>query len=124
MTGCLARWAVGVVTVLITVQIMKALPAQYELVWDSVWSIVIFVPVLALTNAIVGTVLKLLSVPITCLTFGLFGFVINACVFWIAGYFTGAHTPAGTSIGFLSALFGSVIYTVISAPLSSAVRGS
>lgn len=124
MTGCLARWAVGIVTVLITVQIMRALPPQYELVWDSVWSVVVFVPVLALTNAVVGTVLRLLSLPITCLTFGLFSFVVNAFVFWIAGYLTGAHTTAGAPIGFISALFGSVIYTVISAPLSSAVRGS
>ena len=120
----LARWAVGIAAVLITVQIMRLLPAQYELVWDSVWRVVIFVPVLAMTNAVVGSVLRLVSLPITCLTFGLFGFVINAAVFWIAGAATGAHAATGPPIGFASALLGSIIYTVISTPLSAAVRGS
>ena len=91
----LLRWAVGVVAILATVQVMKALPPQYGLEWRSVWGMVVFVPVFALVNAVVGSILRLLSLPITCVTFGLFGFVINAIVFYVAGSATGARAIYG-----------------------------
>jgi len=122
VTGCLWRWAVGIVAILVTIEIMKALPAHYQLQWRSIWGVVVFVPVLALVNAVVGTILRVLSLPITCLTFGLFGFVINAIVFYIAGSATGAATTPGQPIGFVTALLGSVIYTIISIPLAASVR--
>jgi putative membrane protein len=119
---CLLRWAVGVVAILATVQVMKALPPQYGLQWRSVWGMVVFVPVFALVNAVVGLILRLLSLPITCVTLGLFGFVINATVFYVAGSATGARAMSGEHIGFVTALLASVIYTVVSAPLAAAVK--
>ena len=71
----------------------------------------------ALANAVLGTVLRLLSLPLSCLTLGLFGFVVNALVFWEAGALTGA------TMNFWSALFGSVVVTLISSPLSAIVKG-
>jgi len=120
----LIRWAIGIVVILVTVQIMSWLPEQYQqyrIMWPSVWGIVIFVPVLAVANVALGSILRLLTVPISCLTFGLFGFVINAIVFWIAGWATGAQNGLGQSIGFVGSLLGSIIYTVISTPLSAAI---
>ncbi len=110
----LTRWLIGIVAVLIAVWLAKTLRLQLQ--WPDIWRIVIFVPVLALVNGVLGTLLRFLSVPLTCLTLGLFGFVINAIVFWTAGALTGAQ------MNFLSALFGSVVVTVISSPLSAIVE--
>lgn len=120
----LARWAIGIVVILVTVKIMSVLPEPYRIMWPSVWGIVIFVPVLAVANAVIGTILRILAVPITCLTFGLFGFVINALVFWLAGWATGAQNGLEQPIGFVGSLLGSIIYTVISTPLNAAVGES
>ena len=119
----LIRWAIGIVVILVTVKIMTALPNQYQIYWDPIWRAAIFVPVLAIANAVVGNILRILTVPITCLTLGLFRFVINALVFWLAGWATGAHdgTAAHQPIGFLASLAGSIIYTVISTPLNAAI---
>jgi len=84
--------------------------------WPSAWRMVVFVPVLALVNGLIGPALRILSLPITCMTFGLFGFVVNAIVFWIAGRATGA------SMSFWSALFGSVVVTVVGGLLSRAIK--
>src|SRR2546423_6978589 len=68
----------------------------------------ITVVVLGFANAVVGPVLKLLTLPLNCLTFGLFSFVINAALFWAAGHFTGAY-----EVGFLGALVGSIVMAII-----------
>ena len=108
------RWIVGIISVVITVYIVKAL--DLKLTWPDIWGEVIFVPVFALVNIFVGSILRLFAAPITCITFGLFGFVINAIVFWIAGSATGAQ------MNFWSALVGSILYSVISMPLSRLIK--
>ncbi|MEN6357471.1 MAG: phage holin family protein [Armatimonadota bacterium] len=110
------RWLIGIVAILVTVWVLKQLPPIFNISWKSLWGPVVFVPVLAITNAILGTILKIISAPVSCLTLGLFGFVINAVVFWLAGTVTGAH------MGFVASLVGSILYTIISAPLNSALK--
>ena len=56
----------------------------------------------------VRPVLKLLTLPLNCLTFGLFSFVINAALFWAAGQFTGAY-----QVSFIGALVGSIVMAII-----------
>ena len=41
------------------------------------------VAILALLNATLGKILKLLTLPLNCLTLGLFSLVINAIIFMI-----------------------------------------
>lgn len=110
------KWLIGVIAILITVWVLKQLPTVFNLEWKSLWGPIVFVPVLAISNAVIGTVLRLFSAPISCLTLGLFGFVINAIVFWIAGAITGAQ------MHFLAPVVGAVLYTVISAPFASALK--
>jgi putative membrane protein len=119
LTRPLKHWLVGIISVIITILIMRLLPASYQLTWQPMWGVVIFVPILAIVNAILGNILRLLTLPISCMTLGLLGFVINAIVFWVAGSATGAETGNGHSIGFIISLIGSVLYTAISVPLSS-----
>jgi putative membrane protein len=69
--------------------------------------------VLGLVNAIVKPILVVLTLPITFVTLGLFLFVINAVTIWLAGYIT----PGFDVLGFLPALLGSIVLTVISSVL-------
>jgi putative membrane protein len=71
--------------------------------------------VLGLINAILRPLLILLTLPVTLLTLGLFIFVINALLFQLAG-----NLIEGFSVGgFWPALFGSIVYSLISWVLSS-----
>lgn len=116
------KWIIGIVAILITVWLMGMLPQHLRLQWDDTWRIAVFVPVLSLVNLLIGSVVRLFTLPINCLTLGLFGFLVNALMFWVAGLITGAQTGSGEPIGFLVSLIGSVLYTTISAPLSSLVK--
>ena len=65
--------------------------------------------VLGIVNAIIRPVLLILTLPVTLLTLGLFIFVINALMFWLAAKLV----PGFGVTGFMAALIGSVMYSVI-----------
>ena len=70
---------------------------------------------LGLVNTLIRPLLVLLTLPVTILTLGLFIFVINGALFWLAGSFV----PGFTVAGFWPAVFGAIVYSVISWLLSS-----
>jgi putative membrane protein len=59
--------------------------------------------------------LVLLTLPVTLLTLGLFIFVINGLMFWLAGSLIEGFAVGG----FWPAVFGSLLYSVVSWALSS-----
>ena len=75
--------------------------------------------VLGLLNALLRPLLVLLTLPVTVLTLGLFLFVINALMFWAAaGLLDGFYVS-----GFVGALVGSLLYSVVGLVIDSALGG-
>ena len=65
--------------------------------------------VIGVFNTLLRPILVLLTLPVTLLTLGLFLFIINALMFWAA-----AQVLDGFAVnGFVAALIGSLIYSVI-----------
>ena len=72
-------------------------------------SALIAAAVLGALNTVVRPVLVVLTLPVTLVTVGLFLFVINALMFWLA-----ASLVSGLIVkGFVAALIGSLIYSVL-----------
>jgi len=65
--------------------------------------------VIALVNGTIGVVLKFLFFPVTLLTLGLFLLVLNALLLKLASLFT----PGFSVHGFIPALLGSVVLTIL-----------
>jgi putative membrane protein len=75
--------------------------------------------VIGLLNMVVRPVLVVLTLPVTIVTLGLFLFVINALLFWAAsGLLAGFHVN-----GFVAALIGSLIYSLLGLVIESALGG-
>ncbi len=70
---------------------------------------------LGLVNAVLRPLLLLLTLPVTLLTLGLFIFVINGLMFWLAGSMIEGFAVGG----FWPAVIGSLLYSVVSWALSS-----
>jgi putative membrane protein len=82
---------------------------------DSFAAALIAALVLGLINTFIRPLLVLLTLPATVLTLGLFIFVINGLLFWFVGSFVeGFHLA-----GFWSAVFGAILYSIISWVLSA-----
>lgn len=74
---------------------------------------------LGLVNAVIRPLLLILTLPATLLTLGLFIFVINGLMFWLAGSIFQGFTVNG----FWPAVFGSIIYSVVSWALTGTLLG-
>ncbi|KKU79347.1 MAG: hypothetical protein UY04_C0011G0013 [Parcubacteria group bacterium GW2011_GWA2_47_7] len=75
---------------------------------------------LGILNVTIRPVLKLLSLPITILTLGLFAFVVNGFTFWLAAKFINGFAVDS----FWWAVIGAFIVSVISTILNRLVLGS
>ena len=69
---------------------------------------------IGLVNALIRPVVMFFGKPINCLTFGLFGLLVNAGLFYLVGNFV----PGFAVEGFLPALIGSIAMGAISGLLS------
>ena len=109
----LLRWAIGAAALYVTVLLGQQLGLKMAI--TDVAGAFIAVLVLTLVNAFIRPVLRLVTLPLNCLTLGLFGFVVNALMFWLVG-----TLGLGLKVdGFWAALFGSVALSIISGILNT-----
>jgi putative membrane protein len=79
-------------------------------------AVFVFALILGLINAFIRPVLSLLSLPLTCLTFGLFALVLNAGLFGLAAFLT-----PGMEVTFWGAVLGAIVASVASGIIFSLV---
>ena len=109
MTNLLVRWLIGALALLLVAYLLPGIAVA-----SFVPAAVVAALVLGLVNAFVRPVLKALTLPLTCLTLGLFSLVLNAVLFWGV-----AEVVAGFSVdGAVAALLGSVLYSLVTAAAS------
>jgi putative membrane protein len=70
-------------------------------------------------------VVSLIALPVTILTLGLFTFVINAAMLWLAAWISAQLTPDSRFVidGAIAALVGALFVSVVSSVLSSIAKG-
>lgn len=107
MPHFLTTWIITTVALLITANVIPGFHLQ------NLVSAIIAAVVIGLANATVRPVLFFFTLPITILTLGLFSFVINALTIWVAS----AISPGFRIDGFIPALIGSLLVSVISGVL-------
>ena len=73
--------------------------------------------VIGLVNATLGFILKILTLPLTFLTLGLFWLIINALMLQLAA----AIVPGFYVSGFWAAFFGAIILSLVSMVLRSLI---
>jgi len=115
----LIRWALNALTLLGIAYVAPELGILRGFYVSGFWAAAVAVLILSLLNLTVRPILRLLALPVTCLTFGLFTLVINALMMLLT-----AELVAGFHVGgFFNALVVSVLYAAISAVLNALVQG-
>ena len=108
MPHFLLTWLVTAISLMITTYIVPGFIVK------SFFAALIAAVVLGLVNAIVKPLLVVLTLPLTIVTLGLFLFVINAITILLAGWLT----PGFAVAGFLPALVGSIVLTVVASVIN------
>jgi putative membrane protein len=101
---------------LINAAALFALPYLFDSIRvDTFYTALIVALILSILNTIVRPILLVLTLPITLLTLGLFIFVLNGLLLWFVASFVQGFTIAG----FWPAVFGAIVYSLISWAASS-----
>jgi putative membrane protein len=105
-------WILNAVALLVVAYILPGIAVASF--WSAMWAAL----VLGLINMLVKPLFVLLTLPITIVTVGLFLFVINALMFWLAGsLFKGFQVN-----GFWWAVGGALFYSLISSFLTNLIN--
>ena len=83
-----------------------------------VWSVLLVALVFGLVNALLKPLVLLLSLPFLLLTLGLFAFVVNGAMLLITARLT-EHLAVS---GLVAAILGSIVISLVSAVLGSALK--
>jgi len=100
----LVKWGILAAAVFVAATLVGGVDLERGLV-----SLLIVSGVLGLVNALLGTVLRILSAPVLILSLGLFAIVINMVVLWI----TTLLTDRIEIEGFWSYLWASLIISIV-----------
>lgn len=104
------------VTAIVAYLLAQILPGIH---FDGFGGAVIFAIVLGILNLIVTPILKLLGLPLTIITLGLFSLVINALVILIADYFVDSMNVDGFLWAFIFSIALSLVTSLLNGIFSS-----
>jgi putative membrane protein len=110
----IVRIIINAIALWVTAQLLPGIGLSGDIV-----NLLIVAVVFGLVNAFIRPIVKLLTLPINVFTLGLFSLVINALMLILTAWLTGGLTIAGGIIdGFLTALLGGIIISIVSTVLS------
>ncbi|HQY31139.1 MAG TPA: phage holin family protein [Thermomicrobiales bacterium] len=84
--------------------------------YDGQQAVVLFGLVLGLLSTFLKPMLSALTMPISCLTFGVFSVILNGALFWLA-----AQLVPGMSVSYVGAALGGVLAAIINGVIYSVV---
>lgn len=121
MTKLLLRWVLLAVSVFAASLVAQAIGLGFKVetgTGEAIITLLIGVAVLAFLNATLGKLLKLLTLPLSCITLGLFSLVVNAAVLWIAASLElGFRITESGFKGFIAAFVASLLISFINGVL-------
>lgn len=108
MTNWIARWVMSGVALGIVANLHVGVTVK------DVPSLAMATIVIGLVNSLVRPVVMFLALPLNCMTFGLFGLIVNALLFKA----TEAVVP-GFHADFMGAVIGSILMGILSSVLNN-----
>jgi putative membrane protein len=105
---------------LINAAALFALPYIFDSIRiETFYTALIVALILSILNTVVRPILLVLTLPITVVTLGLFILVLNGLLLWFVASFVKGFTIAG----FWPAVFGAIVYSLISWAASALLLG-
>ncbi len=116
LLGLLIRFAVNAVALLVASALVRGVDIHG-------WGAYLFGAVIfGLVNAFIRPLFFLLTLPFTCLTLGVFILVVNAAMLGLTAWIAGQLGLDLTVDGFIAAVLGAVVISVVSFILNRFVR--
>jgi len=104
MINYIVRWVLLALSLLLVAWIVPGIQV------NGFFAALIAALVIGIVNVLIRPILLAITLPINVLTLGLFTFVVNALLLWLVG----AIVPGFLVAGFVPALLGSVLLSILS----------
>ena len=114
IVSLLVRWAVLAATFAITSWVLSGMTINGGF-WSVIWVSAIF----GIVNVLIGTIVRLLTLPLTVLTLGLFAIVVNALLLELTDWITDRLT---IDKFFWTAIWAAIVMAIVSMVLDVVVR--
>ena len=112
MTGLLIRWVINALGLILIANIIEGVSLQ------GFSAALIAILVLGVANAVIRPILRILTLPLTIITLGLFTFVLNGFILYMV-----ASVVNGFQIdGFLAAIIATILLSLVSAVANALVK--
>ena len=111
MLRLLIRWVLSALALMLIALLLPGMHVGFV-------SALVAALVIGVINVLLRPIIVLLTLPVTLLTLGIFLLVINALLFWLAS----AIVPGFHVDSFWTALFGSILYSILSWLIHLVVR--
>lgn len=116
--GFVLRWIITAVAVAAAVWLVPGV--EVSSATESWVGVAVFALFLALLNMSIKPILQFLSLPITCLTLGIFYLIVNTFMLYVASWLATGLFDTGLVIdSFGSAFVASIVISVVSAILNT-----
>ena len=99
MKGVLRLWAILALAIALAAAVLPGFDVE-----EGVLGYVVVALVLGLVNAVIGPIARLLALPVTLITLGLFALVVNGAMLVIAAWITPLIELDGFGIAIVAAL--------------------
>ena len=120
MKKILVRWAIVALALFVAAWLVPGIRVA-----GTAWiAYALMAVVLALVNALVRPLLKLLTCPLILLTLGVFILVVNGVTLWLSAKIANLMGIGFYVDGFWAAFLGALIVSIVSVLLSAFVRES
>lgn len=116
MRGLLIKWVILTASVALAGMATAALGLPFKLLvndFNSGLQLFIGSAALALVNSTIGKILKFLSIPLRCLTLGLFTLVINGAMLYLVGSMRYGFAIENFAAAFVGSIFISIISSIL-----------
>jgi len=116
MNAAVVRVVAYIIGSMIAVLVLGTIFQDRFVTYESEAAVLIFAGVLGLLTAYIKPVLTLVTLPMTCLTFGLFLIVLNGAMFALAAFVTPGLevTFWGAAIGALfAAIVNGIVFSIV-----------
>ncbi|GBD98922.1 membrane protein of unknown function [bacterium BMS3Abin07] len=107
------QWFINAVAIIISVRIVDGITFNGR--W---WQMIIIGSVFGIVNSLIKPIVKFFTYPIIIITLGIFTLVINAAMLVLTSLISGFLNFGFEITGFLPALWGALIVSIISIILS------
>jgi len=107
MKNFVVRWVVNALALAIVAHL------NVGVTYETFGALLVATVAIGLANSVVRPILAFFTMPLNCMTFGLFGYVLSFLLFYLVGVLVDGFdvTPVG-------AVFGSLLLSVVSGLLS------